>query len=124
MFNKYPSYQWFKRIKNASIEIKCYQSGDEWTWNVYAHIFEKHPLFNNIKKAINLPFHGGCNYSYIKTLTPARGGEEEKILVLGCDYGYLADDYYQSCDPSEGIPPTILKDAEELMKALDRENDI
>tara|TARA_R110002095_G_scaffold210499_1_gene197784 strand:+ start:650 stop:1054 length:405 start_codon:yes stop_codon:yes gene_type:complete len=111
--------------KTFSVTIKAFQSLDKWNWNVYANIFESNELFNDLDNAFNLPFHGGCTYDQIKTLTPARGiqyswQKEEKTLVLGSDYAHLHDNHDNHPSPFDRIPYEVLKDAKELVDALNQ----
>lgn len=95
-------------------------------WNVYARIFDTHPLFDDPEKAMEvLPFAGGCTYDEMEIRIPARGIEydwqkEIKILVLGSDYAHIWDDYDNHPSPKYGIPGQMRHDAEELVKALEK----
>ncbi len=109
--------------KTFSVTIKAWQLTDKWNYNVYANIFEKHDLFNDVDKAMMLPFNGGCSYDEIKTFTPARGiqydwQKESKVLVLGSDYNHLHDNYDNHSSPFDRIPHEVLRDAKELVEAL------
>jgi len=97
---------------------------EKWNWNVYAHIFEDHPLFNDVESALNLPFHWGATYDQIITHEPARGIQYDfqkvtKCLKVGSDYSHCDDpeDGHQSA--FEGVPNYVRSDAEALVKALE-----
>lgn len=116
----------FSTEETFSVTIKAWPSLDKWNWNVYANIFESHPLFNNVDKAISLPFNGGCTYDEIKTHTPARGiqydwQKESKTLIVGSDYAHIHDDYDNHPSPLDYIPQKVLRDAKELADALLKE---
>ena len=111
------------REKTFTVTVKAWLMQDRWQYNVYALISEKHELFNDVSKAINLPFNGGCTYEEIKTMTPAQGikygfEREVKTLVVGSDYAHIHDNYDHHSSPFDGIPHEVLRDAEELAEAL------
>lgn len=113
------------REKTFSVTVKAWLMGDEWQYNVYAHISEEHKLFNDVDKATNLPFNGGCTYDEIKTMTPARGiqydfQKEYKILIVGSDYAHLHDNYDNHSSPFDTIPCEVLRDAKDLVKELEK----
>jgi hypothetical protein len=94
-----------------------------WGWNVYAHIYESHPLFNDIDEALQLPFHGGCTYDKIITTAPSQGikYDFEKVthcLKVGSDYSHLGDEYHDHQSAFDGIPLEMSRDADELIRAL------
>lgn len=125
-----PAYEWNPvQEKTYSIQIRCW-SRDEISeikrvWNVYALIFDGHPLFNELERAKNLPFHGGCTYDKNITTEHAMPESERaswmrtsRCLKVGSDYSHYLDDYFESADPSEGVPFEIQKDVQELADAL------
>jgi len=129
--NEYlPSIEFkIKIAKTFSVTVKGWCStnsidGLKWHWNVYANIFESHPLFNDIDKAMNLPLHGGCTYDQLTTSVPATGiiydwQKETKTLKLGSDYAHLHDDYDNHPSAFDFIPYNVLNDAKELAEALE-----
>jgi hypothetical protein len=120
---KPPSSQWtVYQGKTFTVQIYAWHNGTEWKWNVYALIFDGHPLHQSVDAALGLPFHGGANLEKRIVTSPARGirYDWEKIsdcLKLGSDYAHDGD-YYEDCDPKNGIPPLIQWDAGELAQAL------
>jgi hypothetical protein len=105
-----------------SVEVYSWKDGDEFRWNVYAYLFDTHPMFNNVKWAKMLPFQRGCNYSKYITYEPATKREEQweqtaKLQKLGCDYNHYGD-YFECDDPKDGISSTVLRDANLLVKEL------
>ena len=98
---------------------------DQWHWNVYAHIYDKHPLFDNPENAVEtLPFHCGATYDKIITTEPAQGIKYDwqrinKTLKIGSDYAHIYDNYDNHPSPFEGIPSGIEADALELIGALE-----
>lgn len=129
-----PTYSWTPiSTKTFSVEVKCWKfeaDADEWRWNVYANIFNNHPLFSNPTAAIDsLAFHGGCTYDKIKTIEPAQGIRYDfervyKTLVVGCDYSHYRDSYYELCDPKDGVPGSIMSDVAELIQQLSERDSI
>lgn len=110
------------RGKNFSVFIRAWKSGDEFKWNVYACIFEGHPLFGNVDAMMCMPLHGGPTYDRVITQEPARGVEYdwqsvEKSYKIGSDYSHYQDNY-ENDSYDHGIPPMIRHDAEELAKHL------
>lgn len=113
--------------KTFSVTIKAWQCMDKWNYNVYANIFEKHELFNDVSKAIGLPFNGGCTYDEIKTTIPSQGikydwQRETKTLVVGSDYNHIHDNCDNHSSPFDRIPHEVLRDAKELVEALNPTN--
>ena len=109
--------------KTFSVTVKAWQLMDKWSWNVYANIFENHSLFNDVNKALELPFNGGCTYDEIKTHTPSRGirydwEKESKTLIVGSDYAHIHDNYENHPSPFDRIPFEVLRDAQELVEKL------
>jgi len=126
------AYEWTPvQAKNYTITIRAWFTKglqgitqDEWHWNVYAHIFESHPLFQDVNKAIQcLPFHGGVTYDQKITSEPAQGTrwDWQKVhtsLKIGCDYSHYGDEYFADCDPKEGVPLDIQDDVKALNEVL------
>lgn len=102
---------------------------EKFNWNVYASIYEGHPLFNGSESDFHsLPFHGGCTYDKIIKTSPSQGikydfEKETTTLKLGSDYAHLGD-YENHQSPIDGIPYYIERDAkalsDALLKALDQ----
>jgi hypothetical protein len=123
-----PSYEWtIEKTRLFSVTVRSWHTGDGFGWNVYAYIFEEHPLFNNLEAAYNLPFHGGCTYQQIITTTPPEmtydWQKEYKSLKVGSDYQHYMDDHFMLCDPANGIPYEIMRDAETLVQSLQVEQE-
>lgn len=85
-------------------------------WNVYATIFEGHPLYNRLKDVQtdeydktmdNFPFdfHGGITYV----------DRHDNYIKLGDDYRHIGDEYYCKC---KELPHDIADEAEELFKFM------
>lgn len=97
---------------------------EQFHWNVYASIYDGHPLFKAPQDAIeSLPFHGGCTYDKLITTSKSLGNEYDKsedctILKLGSDYTHLHDDYDNHPSPLNGIPSNVEFDAKRLADAL------
>lgn len=122
-----PSYEWnVYRGKTFTVQVRCWRfpSEDKFTWNVYAYIYEKHPLFSQVEYAMdNLYFHAGATLEEMHTIAPALGirydwQRENRTLKLGSDYQHLHDNYFRECDPQYGIPYDIQRDAELLTEQL------
>ena len=121
----------FHRADNFVVTVCGWEGMDgKHHWNIYARIFDNHPLFNDPEKAMDvLPFAGGCTYDQIETFSPSRGIEydwqkEIKVLVLGSDYGHIWDDYDNHPSPEYGIPGQMRSDAKELVEALNKFSEI
>lgn len=117
---------WVKKGKGYTVEVRCWPwSGTEWAWNVYAHVFPDHPLFENPNMLIDLaPLSGGCTLGQEKTIMPIGGVKYdwqkiEKSLTVGCDYKHIWDDDYSMFGPERGIPKKIEMDALELARWLE-----
>ena len=97
---------------------------EKFNWNVYALIYDNHPLFKTPKAAIeSLPFHGGCTYDKLIVTSQSTGNEYDEsedslTLKLGSDYAHLHDDYDGHQSPADGIPHHIERDAKALADAL------
>lgn len=100
------------------------RSDDRWTWNVYANIYDSHPLFGNTTAIMeSAPFHGGCTLDEIITEEPARGIRydwQRKVTYyrFGSDYAHSWDEGFLSWPPTEGIPTAVIRDAEALVAWL------
>jgi len=114
-----------KSTKDFSVVAIGWKSRDQWNWNVYANIFESHPLFNDAEKAKNLPFNCGCTFDKLITESPTKDksewydfDREYKTLKVGSDYNHIHDDYDNHPSPFDGLPGFIERDALELVKSL------
>lgn len=108
------------------VEVVGWPRGDGcWTWNVYANVYESHPMFATPLAVIeSAPWHCGCTYDEIITATPAQGirydwQKEAKVLKCGSDYSHAYDEGYMNWPAREGIPPRVIRDAEELVAWLE-----
>ena len=105
-FNHYTE-SWFEKGKTFSVEVRHWTSnggfrGSEFGkdvvvnhWNVYVHIFKKHPFFEMLnEKGDNYPFlnalHYGCTYTHFDR--DKHGTVESKHF--GSDYAHLHDEHY------------------------------
>lgn len=94
-----------------------------WNWNVYAHIFEEHPIYDDVEAILSLPFHGGFSYDEKFTRTPLRGiqydfQQEINYIKVGSDYAHYGDEHFRECLPSDGVPLSIQYDVHALVAAL------
>lgn len=117
-----PKVSWkLHKDRNFSVEVVCWHNGSAYCWNVYANIFDSHPLFKSTEGVESLPMHYGVTHDQLMTV----GFVEKKYdwqkdasyRVVGSDYAHLYDNY-EDCSPDDGIPGRILGDARELMAAL------
>lgn len=123
-----PSIEWkVKQSKTFSVIAKAWLFSDKWNWNVFANIYSNHPLFSKPERAIDtLPFHGGCTYDK-RIISKQTGGNNygtrsvSGILRLGSDYAHIYDDYDNHPSGFDGVPCNILRDANELISALEME---
>lgn len=118
---------WIAREKTHCVEVKAWYCDDKWMWNIYAHVFESHPFFNDHDKLLGLPFNCDCTFDRTKTEEPLNGverGWERKTIskVVGSDYAHIYDDYDNHPAPFENkdgeVPHPFLGDAEQLAEAL------
>jgi hypothetical protein len=115
-----------KQTKQFSVTAKAWLSGDKWQWNVYAFIYESHPLFSNPEAAINnLPHHCGCTFDKLVTTAPSGGNEYDSskavtTLKVGSDYAHLYDDHDNHPSGFDGIPNFIERDMLEMIAALEK----
>lgn len=114
-----------KTTESFSVIIKAWQMNKNWMWNVYALIGENHKLFNDPEKAYEtLPFHGGCTYDqlieYKSSKCTKYSDDSGKTLKLGSDYMHLHDDYDNHSSPLNMIPYSMLLDAKDLVKELEK----
>ncbi len=116
--------QWIAPGNGFSVEVQAWISIDGYIWNLYAHIFETHPIFEDNQAINNLPVHGGVSYDSESVNQPLGGVRYDwqkvsKVKKVGCDYNHLGDDYFTLCDGSEGMPTEIERDAKELFEFLE-----
>lgn len=90
-----------KHWKSPGIDIDTHEKTIDDRWNVYAYIFPKHPIFDEIKNddlflqhEIEELFHWGL--SYHKWNYDADGAVYSK--TLGSDYQHLHDSYEKTSD--------------------------
>lgn len=127
------AYEWTPaQEKTFTITVRCWETGgvpgvieSKFIWNVYAHIFDTHPLFLEVERAKDLPFHGGCTYDKFITTEPTtpvdqRASYEKtsRCIKVGSDYAHHMDDEFESANPKDGIPWSIRRDIEELFTML------
>jgi len=127
------AYEWTPcQEKSFSITVRCWAREGvagimepAAVWNVYANIYDNHPMFSEPERARNLPFHGGCTYDKYVThefATPEAERSQwmrtSRALKVGSDYAHYGDDQYESAMPSDGIPWSIRRDVEDLAEAL------
>lgn len=115
--------------KTFSISVRCWlmesSFGDKYVWNVYAHIYEGHPLFSDVERAKNLHFHYGCTYDKFVTVehpepeaTRAAWMKTSRSLKVGSDYSHYQDDVFEASAPHDGVPFAIQRDVLELAAQL------
>lgn len=121
------AYEWTPvKNKDFTIQVRGWKFGeserDTWKWNVYAFIFDTHPMFGKFEWAECLPMHGGVTYDKVITTEPAVKKYDHqathKVMKYGCDYQHYGDEYFESCDPKDGIPCDIRRDVRELYEHL------
>ena len=117
-----PSYEWVVfQGKSFSVTVKGWGCEGSYKWNVYANIYDNHPLFCNPEAAKCLHFHGGCTYDKYITTDETEykydWQKQYKTLKVGSDYMHYMD-YFEDENPCNGIPFTIKWDAEQLAKEL------
>lgn len=118
------SHEWTFKTSTFGIQIRCWDLSGSWVWNMYALIYDNHPLFLEPERATDLDFHGGCTYDEKFTQEPARGIKYEwqkarSMLKIGCDYNHYCDTYFNQCGPEDGIPSSIQEDAQRLYRQLE-----
>lgn len=121
---------WAKKTSTYSVEVRAWFDSTKWNWNVYAHVFNNHALYEDNEALRNLPFHGGCTFDQLKTIKPLEikydWQKEREGKTLGCDYSHIYDDYENHPSPFEsafGVIPSPFKYcADELIEALESNN--
>ncbi len=104
-------------LNNVELELSDYVQENR--WNVYAYIYPKHPLFNEIVResifdyGINLPLHcfASCHY----WIYDAKGTVVCK--KIGSDYSHLHDDCFGKYKNKEEAW-RVFKDADVLTAHL------
>jgi len=131
MINKYNTKVEFKIKQGKTFLVTAvgWQYNEKWNWNIYASIFEAHPLFDDVENAKQLPFNCGCTLDKIITDSPTGNQsdwydfeKEYKTLKLGSDYSHIYDDYDNHPSPFDGLPGFIERDALELVEALEKQS--
>jgi hypothetical protein len=120
-YNK--SESWATRGDNFCIEVKHWKSGDSNRWNVYAHIFEEHPIFKDIEKQKNLTLHWGPTYHKLKTVDDIekhKWSKLSKTITIGSDYAHLYDERFEMFSTKEDAWE-VFEDAEILFNELQGE---
>jgi hypothetical protein len=110
------------RTRDFSVIVRGWKSGDEFKWNVYAYVFDTHPLFGKVEALMAMPFHGGPTYDRFFNSSPAAGikyewQKEDKYYKIGSDYSHCYDNY-ENDSYEDGIPTMIRYDAQELAQHL------
>ena len=120
-----PAREWtvFTDRKNFSVQLRAWYNHDHWGWNLYALIFDTHPLHQNVEAALDLPFHYGATYNKRIVTSPAQGirynfDRVSDVLKVGNDYAHYQDDWAMTSDPKDGIPGRIQEDAIMLAETL------
>ena len=106
----------FIRGNNFTVVVKHWiQSSGKHEWNVYAHIFPGHPIFDELEDRLSgcpLPFHAYCSYSRFDF-------DANGLCVcksFGSDYAHFHDDYTGVSDIE--LTP-VMADAHELYAFLE-----
>lgn len=119
-----PAYEWMPfQNQQFCVSVRCWKRDDKFCWNVYACIYEGHPLHGDPEAAMGLHLHGGATYDKYITTEPSQGIKYDwqkayRTLKVGSDYQHLYDDWAAICDPSQGIPHQIQSDVRELVEQL------
>ena len=124
-YNKATSF-WIKRSKTFSVEVSAWESSGKWYWNVYAHVFDTHPKFEDDEWLKDLPFNGGCTLDKLIITQPFKIEYDfqgvNTTKKVGSDYAHIHDDYDNHPNPDDGIMYKAELDALELVKALEVNN--
>lgn len=121
------TYGWYiAKEKTFTVEVKAWDKGygdkKNWGWNVYAYVYDTHPLFSNNDALKNLPLHCGCTFDQLSITQPLELEYDfQKVnhcKKVGSDYMHLYDEDMERSNPEYGIPYNVLGDAKELVEAL------
>lgn len=132
MKNRMSVSYWVELKDTHSVEVKAWFD-TKWNWNIYAHIFEASPLFNNVDEILNIPMHGGITLDRDDIKSPMGGIKYEwqrlsKSRVIGCDYGHIYDDYDNHPSPFDmpdgDIPFQFKRDAEEVARYINEKTEV
>lgn len=108
-------YEMEKTLNNPQFK-ELFESGSHiHTWNVYAIIYQNHPLYKSLKKIdnddyntanekFNFPFHGGVTFVR----------NENSYIKIGDDYQHYMDDESESWS----LPLTVEYEANKLFEYL------
>ena len=126
--NKVSVSYWAKLTGTFSVEVKAWFDSGKWHWNVYAHVFNDHKLYDDDNALKNLPFHGGCTYDQVKSFKPLimeyDWQKEGESKTVGCDYMHLHDNYENHPSPFDYefgvIPAPFVYCAEALIEELEK----
>lgn len=126
MKNKIDTVSFYvEKAQAFTIQVKAFRSYQFWRWNIYAHVFENHPKFDDDEFLLTMMPNGGCTYDAIIVSSPVKGIQYDwqkalKKKVIGSDYTHDWDrKKHQS--PLEGIPYYVENDAKKLAKDLNYE---
>lgn len=125
---------WYKRHRTFSVEIKRWINGHgshyrgAHMWNVYANIFDTHPLFNIFNNQtqkdldaideLKKQFHWGITFKReVTSLSGLHKPQKIKTVQLGSDYNHLHDDYFSHLATLEAAHE-VKEDAEALFNYL------
>lgn len=118
---------WVAREKTHTVSAKAWHCGARWNWNVYAYIFDNHPIYENNEAILNLPLHCGCTYDRIRTEQPFEIKYDFQLVtntkIVGSDYNHIYDNYDNHPSPFDELPYYVESDAKELAAALEVKND-
>lgn len=124
VFDK-PAHEWsVYQCKDFGVTVRAWpRSNNSWTWNVYAMIYDTHPLHQNVGGALALPFHGGPTLDNRIVTSPAQGIRYDwqrvhDVLKVGSDYAHAYDEWAEESNPADGIPFRIQCDVRELIAEL------
>lgn len=122
---------WTHKGDNFTVEICVWRNPEQvipdevsdivpvYHWNVYAYIFPKHPMFDQITKddlfdyGVDIPLHWGASYhkwTYDKN-------NAVSCKQIGCDYQHLHDDRFGRYSTREEAWE-VFRDAENLIEFM------
>lgn len=122
---------WLHKGKDFTVEVVVWRNPEQvipvnlsdivpqYHWNVYAYIFPKHPMFEQIIKedlfdyGTDIPLHWGASYHQWKY------DKNNSVLCkkIGCDYQHLHDDRFGRYATKEEAWE-VFRDADSLIEFM------